>query len=147
MAKRKRQPRKRRSTRPIDKVHKHPRWGATKSQARRHQLERDLANAKFEVTTKNDLIERMTASLHAGTARIGELEIQLKNARPIPMVLTCPSCSARHVDVAFADKSHHTHACQHCGMCWRPAVVPTVGVKFLPGFHDDDLPVANARIP
>lgn len=33
---------------------------------------------------------------------------------------------------------HHTHACQHCGMVWRPAVVPTVGVYFLPGFKNTD---------
>lgn len=26
-----------------------------------------------------------------------------------------------------------THACQECGFLWAPAVVPTVGVRFLPG--------------
>lgn len=53
----------------------------------------------------------------------------------IPMLLHCPLCSARHIDEGeFADKIHHTHACQECGHVWRPAVVPTVGVKFLPGF-------------
>jgi len=31
-------------------------------------------------------------------------------------------------------KPHHTHACQHCGLVWRPAIAPTVGVQFLPGF-------------
>lgn len=56
---------------------------------------------------------------------------------PIPMILHCPTCGGRHVDVGvFADKPHHTHACQHCGFVWRPAVVPTVGVQFLPGFRD-----------
>lgn len=56
---------------------------------------------------------------------------------PIPMILTCPVCSARHIDKGiFATKPHHTHSCQHCGMCWRPAVVPTAGVQFLPGFKD-----------
>lgn len=45
----------------------------------------------------------------------------------------------RHIDVGeFATKPHHTHACQHCGMTWRPAVVDTVGVRFLPGFKDPD---------
>jgi hypothetical protein len=58
--------------------------------------------------------------------------------RPIPMILTCPSCSYRHIDVGeFATKVHHTHACQHCGMIWRPAIVPTVGVQFLPGFKNE----------
>lgn len=55
----------------------------------------------------------------------------------IPMLLWCPGCGARHIDVGeFATKPHHTHACQACGMCWRPAVVNTVGVQFLPGFKD-----------
>jgi hypothetical protein len=55
----------------------------------------------------------------------------------IPMLLTCPSCSVRHIDEgAFATKAHHTHACQHCGMVWRPAIGPTVGVRFLPGFKN-----------
>ncbi len=55
--------------------------------------------------------------------------------RPIPMFLTCPKCNARHIDEGeFATKSHHTHSCQECGLTWRPAVVPTVGVLFLPGF-------------
>lgn len=54
---------------------------------------------------------------------------------PIPMRLPCPSCGALHIDAGeFATKPHHTHACQECGMVWRPAVVATVGVRFLPGF-------------
>ena len=47
---------------------------------------------------------------------------------PIPARLTCPACGQLHVDEGeFATRPHHTHACQHCGMTWRPAVVPTVG--------------------
>lgn len=58
---------------------------------------------------------------------------------PIPMILACPVCWERHIDKGeFATtKAHHTHACQHCGVCWRPAIVPTVGVQFLPGFKDE----------
>lgn len=56
---------------------------------------------------------------------------------PIPMLLWCPQCNERHVDKgAFTTKPHHTHACQKCGMTWRPAVIDTVGVEFLPGFKD-----------
>lgn len=56
---------------------------------------------------------------------------------PVPMRLNCPACGELHVDEGeFATKPHHTHACQHCGMVWRPAVVPTVGVYFLPGFKN-----------
>ena len=58
---------------------------------------------------------------------------------PIPMLLWCPGCQKRHVDRGeFATKPHHTHACQFCGLTWRPAVVATVGVQFLPGFKDGD---------
>lgn len=55
---------------------------------------------------------------------------------PIPMLLWCPMCSKRHIDEGeFATtKVHHTHSCQNCGLTWRPAIVPTVGVQFLPGF-------------
>jgi DNA-directed RNA polymerase alpha subunit len=57
---------------------------------------------------------------------------------PIPMLLWCPECKTRHIDDGiFATKSHHTHACQNCGHVWRPAIVPTVGVKFLPGFKNE----------
>lgn len=55
----------------------------------------------------------------------------------IPMLLSCPCCHARHIDTGtFAVKQHHTHACQFCGVTWRPAIVDTVGVQFLPGFKD-----------
>jgi hypothetical protein len=43
--------------------------------------------------------------------------------------------SIRHVD-EYATKPHHTHACQSCGGVWRPAIVYTVGVQFLPGFKN-----------
>jgi predicted RNA-binding Zn-ribbon protein involved in translation (DUF1610 family) len=55
----------------------------------------------------------------------------------VMMLLWCPGCGERHIDEGeFATKAHHTHACQNCGMCWRPAVVPTCGVQFLPGFKN-----------
>lgn len=54
---------------------------------------------------------------------------------PIPMRLPCPSCHALHIDEGeFETKHHHTHACQSCGEVWRPAIVNTVGVRFLLGF-------------
>lgn len=55
------------------------------------------------------------------------------------MLLWCPECGERHLDVGeFATKAHHTHACQHCGMVWRPAIENTVGVQFLPGFKNEE---------
>jgi hypothetical protein len=60
-----------------------------------------------------------------------------ENPPPVAMLLWCPQCGERHYDVGeFAERPHHTHACQECGMTWRPAVVPTVGVYFLPGFQN-----------
>ena len=59
---------------------------------------------------------------------------------PVPIRLHCPACGELHVDEGeFAHKPHHTHACQNdeCGMVWRPAIVPTVGVRFLPGFKNE----------
>ena len=58
-----------------------------------------------------------------------------------PMLLWCPGCHVRHIDVGiWVDKPHHTHACQSCGMVWRPALIPTVGVQFLPGFKNEPAP-------
>lgn len=57
---------------------------------------------------------------------------------PIPMRLCCEACGTLHIDEGeFRTKPHHTHSCQHCGLTWRPAVVATVGVQFLPGFKND----------
>ncbi len=62
----------------------------------------------------------------------------LNEPTPIPMLIWCPFCCERHIDVGeFATRPHHTHACQSCGAVWRPAIVATVGVSFLPGFKDD----------
>lgn len=58
---------------------------------------------------------------------------------PTSMLLWCPECSERHIDSGeFATKAHHTHACQHCGHVWRPALINTVGVQFLPGFKNPE---------
>lgn len=60
---------------------------------------------------------------------------------PIAIRLTCPACGELHIDEGqFATKPHHTHACQACGNVWRPAIVPTVGVRFLPGFKNEQPP-------
>lgn len=74
-----------------------------------------------------DRIRKLTAEVYA-----------LRNPPPVPMILRCPVCHMRHIDKGdFSAHPHHTHACQECGECWRPAVVCTVGVQFLPGFKDE----------
>jgi hypothetical protein len=53
--------------------------------------------------------------------------------KPIPMRLPCEQCGKLHIDEGeFATLPHHTHLCQYCGAVWRPAIAPTVGVRFLP---------------
>lgn len=65
------------------------------------------------------------------------LDGTLAEKAPIPMRIPCPRCGELHIDEGeFETKPHHTHACQHCGEVWRPAVVHTVGVRFLPGFKN-----------
>jgi hypothetical protein len=67
--------------------------------------------------------------------------------RPIPMLLVCPLCRVRHIDEGeFATKVHHTHSCQACGLTWRPAIVPTVGVLFLPGFKNKEPSITEALV-
>ncbi len=60
----------------------------------------------------------------------------LDDRMSVPMVLFCPF-GHRHIDEQeFAEKPHHTHACQECGIVWRPAKVNTHGVRFLPGYKN-----------
>jgi hypothetical protein len=56
---------------------------------------------------------------------------QLAEPKPVPMRIVCPDCGELHIDEGeFATKIHHTHQCSSYGNCWRPAVMPTVGVRF-----------------
>jgi hypothetical protein len=64
--------------------------------------------------------------------------IPTAGVEPAPMRLHCPECGKLHIDEGeFAHRPHHTHACQHCGNVWRPALFNTVGVRFLPGFRNE----------
>ena len=74
--------------------------------------------------------------------RIHELEQQIAALSTgntiIPMLLWCPGCGRRHIDEGvFATKEHRDHACQACGLVWRPSLVPTCGVQFLPGYRNE----------
>lgn len=69
-----------------------------------------------------------------------EFEREFGEEGTVPMILFCPN-GHRHIDEGhFLEKPHHTHACQTCGIVWRPAVVNTHGVQFLPGYLNEDLP-------
>lgn len=60
------------------------------------------------------------------------------------MRLACEACGKLHIDEGeFLTKPHHTHSCQFCGLTWRPAVVHTIGVQFLPGFKNEQDPMTH----
>lgn len=62
----------------------------------------------------------------------------MSKAKPLAIRLPCPDCGKLHLDEgAWETKPHHTHACQFCGLVWRPAIANTVGVRFLPGFINE----------
>lgn len=54
---------------------------------------------------------------------------------PIQMVLHCPRCHLQHVDAPdertpdWHNPPHRSHLCHGCGLIWRPADVPTIGVE------------------
>lgn len=51
---------------------------------------------------------------------------------PIAMILPCPACGRLHVDQGeWATRLHTTHLCEHCGLLWKPCLLPTVGVDAL----------------
>jgi len=76
-------------------------------------------------------------------SRIPDFILETEKLGPtytIPVILFCPN-GHRHIDEGrFAEKAHHTHACQECGIVWRPAIVNTHGVQFLPGYDNKELP-------
>ena len=110
-----------------------------------HQTIRDYAN---EVHRLKQQLAPYESRVIALTEHNSELASQLVIASdgPIPMLLWCPQCFERHIEGKLAHKPHHTHACQFCGHCWRPARVNTCGVKFLPGYKDDDDGVATGKV-
>lgn len=91
----------------------------------------------FDVKAAIEALAINAAQINAFADRAKKAEDQLAGSGPIPMRLHCPVCHALHVDEGpLAIIAHRTHACQSCGNLWAPAVVPTVGVRFLPGCKD-----------
>lgn len=71
---------------------------------------------------------------------------------PIDMVLHCPACGLQHIDAPdertpdWKNEPHRSHLCHGCGHIWRPADVPTNGVKAVKTTGKADSPIA-ARAP
>lgn len=88
----------------------------------------------------------------AGALSIGNLpravDLVLKELRRMPskkpaelleLLLFCPRCKEQHIDEGeFATRAHKDHACQHCGLVWRPCKQPSVGVQFFTGYKNSE---------
>lgn len=115
--------------------------GLTEEQ--RHKVYTDLL---VPIIEELETVEKARSADELNTLHhMTDLQKQLKDAeRPVPMRLICPGrnpdgtpCARLHIDEPpFDAKPHHTHACQHCGEVWRPALCATVGVQFLPGYKN-----------
>ncbi|GEM_PF-1790519 len=70
---------------------------------------------------------------------------------PVPMVLYCPRCHVQHVDAPdertpdWQNPPHRSHLCHGCGLIWRPADVPTIGVERTQTVGRGDTPFTPAR--
>jgi hypothetical protein len=80
---------------------------------------------------------------------------------PINMILFCPNCGQQHLDrpdmpedgadwketdIAWTNPPHRSHLCHNCGHIWRPADVPTNGVRNITtrGSNDSKAPMLAA---
>lgn len=82
-------------------------------------LSERLVSAWMRAYDVEENVSQAAASLLAGVV-------------PVPMVLHCPKCSKQHLDEGeYRHVIHKTHLCLFCGHEWRPAKVPTVGVRAL----------------
>ena len=96
-------------------------------------LAEQLAAYKRAAVYWQENAQRLEKDVAALAERAGHLRDELAEQRaPIPMLLWCPECGERHVDPP-GYHAHDTHACQICGHVWRPAMIATTGVRFLPG--------------
>jgi hypothetical protein len=83
---------------------------------------------------------------------------------PIDMILHCPNCGLQHIDEPEDDDDdykatvlsgrqtprwtnppHRSHLCHDCDHIWRPADVPTNGVKVIQTKGKADSPVAESQ--
>lgn len=73
---------------------------------------------------------------------------------PIDMVLHCPACGLQHIDApekstdglpgaTWDNPPHRSHLCHGCDFIWRPADVPTNGVKAVKTHGKADHPVVE----
>lgn len=80
----------------------------------------------------------------------GILKRTMEHVGPVGLELYCPAtltavdgtqrmCGFRHIDEGmWAHRPHKTHVCKACGHHWRPAAMPTVGVKSVTEMSSSD---------
>ena len=104
------------------------------------RVETQLVERTSEVSQLRLRVFNLEEDLRAQTHRANALGEEVRKLCdtppppevPVPLILFCPMCHARHIDPPEM-REHRTHACAGCGFLWAPAVVPTVGVQHLPG--------------
>lgn len=89
------------------------------------------------------LHHQIESTVHAALASASPILDKVKDeARAVPMVMYCPAGHQHIDDGEWAMKPHETHQCQFdlsdahdpfriCGLEWRTADFPTVGIKTL----------------
>lgn len=108
------------------------------------EIERNLRLATEPLEEEKRRMALAVTELEGKRAALARELAELRKApppqvEPIAMLLWCPVCNERHFDVGVhAITPHRTHTCQACGMCWAPAAVATLGVRFLPGTKNGD---------
>lgn len=126
-----------------------------------------LAHVRASIANKNPTVRNLVAAglgalkpyLQRGAIAEGRkiLESVILLARgefpgqivePIPMVLHCPLCGTQHVDkpepeIGWTNPPHKSHLCHGCGIVWRPASVPTVGVESVERGTNDTWPLGK----
>lgn len=115
-----------------------PSWSPEQVQCR-DRIYLAVTRAMSRLKTEPPVIEFQLPEMQITPSELDQLVVAMEPPGPqaLPMRIPCPSCGELHVDEGeWATKLHHTHACQKCGQVWRPAVIPTVGVRFLPGFKN-----------
>lgn len=94
-----------------------------------------------------DYVEQATGALGIGNLPRA-IELVLKELRrrepkeepegsPLELLIHCPRCKTQHIDEGrFATHPHKDHACQDCGLVFRPCKLPSIGVQFFTGYKN-----------
>ncbi len=89
----------------------------------------------FSTSKREEVIAGLRKTIDGNNDEIRRM--MTKASEPLKLLLWCPACHARHIDEGkYATLPHRTHACQACGLVWKPSLSYTVGVAFLDGGKD-----------